>query len=283
MVKHTNLKDLFTAIANAIRAKTGSNDMIVADNFPTAIEALDAGNNGQYNIASIQNDDGTQMIAITDADGYSEEDYNRGYDSGKQAEYDRFWDAYQDNGKRTSYAHAFAGRCWTDETFKPKYPIKPDRYGGFRMFESTGITDFTRDGIVLDFSGVQDMRWAFALSENTEIKLPTIDLSNAINTNEIFTKYFGKSLSLIVSEKTVLSYIITQANYLTDLTISGVIATAINLDGCPVLSTESIQSVINALKDLTGQTSQKVQFHTDVLLKITDEQFAQISAKNWTA
>ena len=38
--KHATLSDLFTAIANAIRGKTGSTDTIVADNFPDAIGAI---------------------------------------------------------------------------------------------------------------------------------------------------------------------------------------------------------------------------------------------------
>lgn len=49
------------------------------------------------------------------------ENQQRVYDAGKQAEYDRFWDAYQQNGTRGSYSYAFGGVAWTDETLKPKY------------------------------------------------------------------------------------------------------------------------------------------------------------------
>ena len=38
--KHTTLTSLFTAIANAIRGKTGSSDQIVADDFPSAISLI---------------------------------------------------------------------------------------------------------------------------------------------------------------------------------------------------------------------------------------------------
>jgi len=55
-----------------------------------------------------------------------------------------------------------------------------------------------------------------------------------------------------------------------------------NVNTCEALSAESIQSIIDALVDLTGQTAQKLEWHTDVLLKLTDEQFATITAKNWT-
>ena len=40
MAKHTDLKSLFSAIANAIRGKDGSTAAIVADEFPTRIENL---------------------------------------------------------------------------------------------------------------------------------------------------------------------------------------------------------------------------------------------------
>lgn len=45
------------------------------------------------------------------------------YDKGKQDEYDAFWDAFQDNGNRDFYSYGFSGYGWTNENFKPKYPI----------------------------------------------------------------------------------------------------------------------------------------------------------------
>ena len=43
MAKHTNLKSLFTDIANAIREKTGITDIIIADDFPDAIRNISSG------------------------------------------------------------------------------------------------------------------------------------------------------------------------------------------------------------------------------------------------
>ena len=43
MPNHTSLASLFSDIADAIRAKTGSSDQIVADNFPTAIADIPTG------------------------------------------------------------------------------------------------------------------------------------------------------------------------------------------------------------------------------------------------
>lgn len=53
MANHTSLASLFTDIANAIRAKLGSNASIVADNFPAAIQSIPTGidgNNLEYGI-----------------------------------------------------------------------------------------------------------------------------------------------------------------------------------------------------------------------------------------
>ena len=44
--KHATLTDLFTAIAGAIRSKTGETGAIVADNFPSAIDAIPEGVSG---------------------------------------------------------------------------------------------------------------------------------------------------------------------------------------------------------------------------------------------
>ena len=43
MAKFDNLSDLFTAIANAIRSKTGSTNSIVAADFPDAIASISSG------------------------------------------------------------------------------------------------------------------------------------------------------------------------------------------------------------------------------------------------
>ena len=55
-----------------------------------------------------------------------------GVADGRQAEYDEFWDAFQQNGNRTDYHFGFAGKGWRDETFKPKYDIVVR--GGDSMF-----------------------------------------------------------------------------------------------------------------------------------------------------
>ena len=50
----------------------------------------------------------------------------------------------------------------------------------------------------------------------------------------------------------------------------------------PLLSAESIQSIVVGLADMTGGTSYKLTLHADVKAKLTEEQLATIAAKNWT-
>ncbi len=51
---------------------------------------------------------------------------------------------------------------------------------------------------------------------------------------------------------------------------------------CSKLSNASIQSIVEGLADLTGQTTQTLTLHADVGAKLTDEQKASVTAKNWT-
>ena len=56
----------------------------------------------------------------------------------------------------------------------------------------------------------------------------------------------------------------------------------LNLWSNSQLSNESIQSIIDGLADLTGETTQTITFHADVKAKLTEEQIATITSKNWT-
>ena len=83
------------------------------------------------------------VVTATGGGGDTDAAYQQGVVDGKQAEYDRFWDAYQNSGGYVySYAGAFGSRQWTDEVYNPKYPIVCG--GGYnmeRLFYLAEITD----------------------------------------------------------------------------------------------------------------------------------------------
>lgn len=59
------------------------------------------------------------------------------------------------------------------------------------------------------------------------------------------------------------------------------ISVNISFANSSALSDETIQSIIDGLADLTGSTAKTLDFESTVVAKLTDEQLAQIWAKNW--
>lgn len=70
-------------------------------------------------------------------------------------------------------------------------------------------------------------------------------------------------------------------NALREVRFKGTLKQNIRLDESGQLSNESVDSIINALADLTGQSSCSIQFNNAVGNKLTDTQKATITAKNW--
>lgn len=119
-----------------------------------------------------------------------EVDTTKAYEQGKKAEYDKFWDAYQDNGNRSDYQMAFAGYGWNDETFKPKYDINAkDLATGFRKSRITDLAGaLNSQGVKLNTEGCTSFLQCFQDSRVTHI--PEIDARSATNMSYAF--YSGK-------------------------------------------------------------------------------------------
>lgn len=206
------------------------------------------------------------------------------YNEGWQAQYDAFWDTYQKNGNRSSYSYAFANDGWDNTTFKPKYDIKPTGSCAC-MFQNSSIRNFDECGVAIDFSKCTSFNNLFYYSWDLR-ELPTINCSNCTTLSGVFGQC--GALKKIVCFKirqdgtNIFNSCFTGAKKLEEITIDGVIGTSFNIDATPVLTSASVQSIINALKNLTGSTSQTLALHADVKAKLTDAQKAQIAAKNWT-
>lgn len=56
----------------------------------------------------------------------------------------------------------------------------------------------------------------------------------------------------------------------------------ISLGACSCLSDGSIQSIIDGLANLTGQTARTITLHAEVKTRLTEEQISAITSKNWT-
>lgn len=181
------------------------------------------------------------------------------FEAGKQAEYDRFWDAFQRNGTRKNYTHAFAGSNFDVETLNPKYvPIIPTT--ATYMFHNNTYhypinSDYTEICKNIDFSQITN---ATSIFQNVTGKNITVDLSNCTSATNAFNCNSGgnvDNVTIKVTEKlTSASQFFYYNSDLTTLTFTddSVIAFALYLARSPKLTVESAKSVIRALKDFTG-------------------------------
>ncbi|MBQ4109696.1 MAG: hypothetical protein IJC74_02315 [Clostridia bacterium] len=219
------------------------------------------------------------------------ENQEKVFEAGKKAEYDKFWDAYQYNGKRTQYIYAFSGGNgygWNDDSFYPKYDMQPAHMLG--MFSGNVCTNlkqrFEECGITLDTSNCKYFKSAFENAHTSE--LPKLNLSKMKDCAYLFSSSSIKKLDIIFSESTSINS--TSAfsiiPYLTDLTIEGVLGSNnFSISGSTQLTHESLMNIVNCLKDYsdyTGTTVYKVTLGTTNLNKLTDEEKAIATEKGWT-
>jgi hypothetical protein len=184
------------------------------------------------------------------------------YKEGKKSQYDAFWDKYQDYGNRGVYEFAFAGKGWTNETFKPKYDIILNgTYSSTQMFHSSEITDLCslldKQGVTINTSGAKSFG---QFAQNSKItKFPTIDFRNASeSTNYAFASTSLKSIEkLMVSVLTIWgAYTFQNSTDLENVIFEGVNAqNGLNLQWSTKLSKASITSIINCLSNTTSGLS----------------------------
>lgn len=236
--------------------------------------------------------------SVDEIDGKFEEATQQQYDNGveigrvegKQAEYDRFWDAYQKNGNRTDYQYAFYGEGW-GSIFTPKYDLKP--IDATCMFLKSNIRDLEtslkNSGVVLDTSNCTNafrMFHGIGSANDCFETVPELDLRKATNIGELFGYAEFKIVRKIILNDSGTQDTSTVFHggmqCLEEIRFEGVIGRNLRLQWSGKLSDASVQSVIDHLKDLTGATAQTLTFHADVGAKLTQAQKDAISAKNWT-
>lgn len=117
------------------------------------------------------------------------------WDAAEEEAYNRFWNQYQQNGSRTDYRFAFAGRGWSDMAkagaFLPKYPIKPKnlyRYQDpaanmFCYFAVDASTPVDLSAVEMDFSGCTEVSNTFA---NCYVENIVCDFGNCWSMNRTF-------------------------------------------------------------------------------------------------
>lgn len=267
------LREYLSTIANAIRSKLGSTAKINAQNFADKIgEVYEKGF-----------DEG---VAQGINSGYHS-GYENGLREGKQAEYDAFWDVYQQNGAYIRQEYRYSGSPWNDSNFKPKYNINCSNAD--HIFYGTCIVNLAEileeRGLKIDTSQATNFNYAFGGTLTT--RFPEIDLSQANGTAGLFSynNYLHTIDKLIVSENTTFTVNwFAYSSKLENVIFEGVIAkNNLKLADCPLLTKESIMSAVNCLKDYSNSgNSYLLWLGNDNLAKLTDAEKAIATQKGWT-
>lgn len=187
--------------------------------------------------------------------------YEQGVADGKQAEYDAFWDAYQNNGNRTDYSAAFSGIGWNSKTLIPKYDVVPKVAAQIFARDSFGgdlAEHFERIGVRLDFSQATTIVEPFYMTGVTRVGV--LDTRSTSSLNSLFS-YSGNKLKtvdcLILKDdgsQTFGNNSFINCTGLTNITVQGKIGRTVNMQWAP-LSKASLTSVINALSTTTSGLS----------------------------
>ena len=234
----------YIALCDTVRSKTGTSDLLKSGELAYLVAGIESGN----------------------------------------SYYDTFWDNFQKNGSKTDYKYAFYGDGWNNTIFKPKYDISPtDASSMFNFCEMTNLQELVKTaGITIDFSGCTNMTYMLARSKIT--KFPTVNVSSA--TQVSYMCNYATELEEItitgIRQTHDFSGAFSVCSKLKNLMVSGVIGKNFSVVQSPLLTSESVQSIIDALADLTGENTQTLSLHASVKATLTEEQLASITQKNWT-
>lgn len=189
----------------------------------------------------------------------------KGYDEGVQSEYDRFWDAYQNNGAEVVDGRAFVGNGWNDKTFYPKYDIVCAANRADFLFQLSRMTNIKARleecGVRLDTSKATNLYQAFMYSSTAE--LPEINASKSTSNYQTFascTKLTKIDKLILSSDGTApeMTTTFASSSALVDIVIEGVIAKNITMSNCSKLSVDSTKSVIEHLANYAGTENEGV-------------------------
>lgn len=178
--------------------------------------------------------------------------------SGKDAEWNAFWDNFQNNGARRSYNFGFinSDACWNKNNFKPKYDIIMVGNASNAFYTWQGLPEsvdigaiLKAQGITIDTSQATNVQNLFAYGTSIVGSLPTFDFTSAATTTGAFRSVKVHTIDkLIINETTNFGTMFRDCTELENIVIEGTIANgALDLRQSTKLSADSLKSVINAL------------------------------------
>lgn len=217
--------------------------------------------------------------------------YQRGSQDGKAEAHQAFWEELQRGGQRTNYQYGFLGMGFSFENFYPIYDIVPQGNAA-ACFVNWNSQENHRGslkerlalcGVRLDTSNVTIMQQLFSNCHITE--LPVVSMVNATGTKKAFSNnpYLHTIEKLIVSEKTQFDNCFEDTPALVNVIFEGVIAqNGLDLSDSPLLSYDSVKSVVDCLKDYAGAGGHSVKLGSVNLNKLTQADREIAARKGWT-
>ncbi len=228
------------------------------------------------------------------------------YEAGKNAAYDAFWDAYQNNGNLKSYCGAF-GSGFNAKTFKPKYPIVPQRSYNHdnpeaNMFYYTNRDystklDLTNYPIDLSRLETKYKGGCTTVFNNAYVDNIFIDLKGVTSVNQLFN-YNNSSLEPSSIKLRITDSLTSTANmfyYLGDIpdaplaisfTEDSVLVASLGLNQATYLKKETIYNIFSVMSDdVTGKTlTLKSAAVTRIFGSLDNEEWQTLIASkpNWT-
>ena len=184
------------------------------------------------------------------SDGWAE-----AYPTGQKDEQERFWEVFQNSGRRTEYRNAFYSWLWKDSIYNPIYTIVCKSNSNEMFRYNTSITD-TKVDIDFSFANSQYV-FAGATALKTIRKIITYENVN-------YTGWFSSCSSL------------------ESITFDGTIGQNIDFTACP-LNKASLLNIIEHLKDYSGtSTTRTLSIGATNLSKLTTDEKKTAQDKGWT-
>ena len=182
------------------------------------------------------------------------------YTKGKQEEHNLMWNSIQnhDNGATANYAYKF--RAWKREAFYPIKNIKPTTVEYmFAFFEQNSAIPFNlKDrlnecNVTLDTSSCTTFNFGFYFTSFSE--LPHINMSSLTNASYTFAynTYLKKIEKITVNENAKWTNAFDNDTALEEVYFDGKIGNNISFASSSLLTSDSIDSIINALKQDAGK------------------------------
>ena len=181
------------------------------------------------------------------------QDFDDVFEAGKKAEYDGFWDMFQDGGNRTNYTGAF--RDWTATTINPKYPIRTTSL--YEIFSNCGKLEALPELISANENGAFNSCYT-AFQMCLKLKSIDIDVINSATASSAWTSTFRYCQELVsikklgVLESQPFNRTFDYCVSLENITIDGTIGqNGFDIHWSTRLSADSLESIINALSTTT--------------------------------